>query len=235
MSGWRFRPQPLPAAIVFALTLLLLSLAVWQLRRADDKRALLATFDSAAEVLDWQAGDAPPPLYQQVRLTGRWLPARQILLEGFAHQGRPGLQVLTPLLVGSDEVVLVNRGWVPWTGDRGRLPALPAREGTVEVVGRAAPFPEPGMRLRGAQDASDADWPRLAVYPDAQRVEGWLGLTVAERIVLLDPAQADGFVREWRPAQFPPSRHVGYAVQWFALAAALLVLFFIASRENIEE
>jgi len=44
-------------------------------------------------------------------------------------------------------------------------------------------------------------------------------------ILLLDQDQADGFVREWQPATFPPQRHLGYAVTWFAMAAALLILY----------
>jgi surfeit locus 1 family protein len=44
---------------------------------------------------------------------------------------------------------------------------------------------------------------------------------------LLDPAEPDGYARHWAPPGFPPIRHIGYAVQWFALAAALLVIYLI--------
>jgi cytochrome oxidase assembly protein ShyY1 len=47
------------------------------------------------------------------------------------------------------------------------------------------------------------------------------------RIILLDADQPDGLVREWRPSTIPPERHLGYAVTWFALAAALAVIYLV--------
>jgi surfeit locus 1 family protein len=32
-------------------------------------------------------------------------------------------------------------------------------------------------------------------------------------------------VRAWQPSTFPPERHLGYAITWFALAATVAVLF----------
>ena len=40
---------------------------------------------------------------------------------------------------------------------------------------------------------------------------------------------ADGYVRAWSAPGFPPMRHVGYAVQWFGLAAALLVIYIVTN------
>jgi len=43
--------------------------------------------------------------------------------------------------------------------------------------------------------------------------------------VLLDPAAPDGYRRNWRPSDFGPERHIGYAFQWFALAVTLVILY----------
>ena len=44
------------------------------------------------------------------------------------------------------------------------------------------------------------------------------------RVLRLDPALPIGYARnlDVLPNTQPPSRHLGYAVQWFALAAAVL-------------
>ncbi len=41
--------------------------------------------------------------------------------------------------------------------------------------------------------------------------------------------EPDGYVRTWSPPGFPPMRHIGYAVQWFALALALLVIYLVTN------
>jgi surfeit locus 1 family protein len=48
-------------------------------------------------------------------------------------------------------------------------------------------------------------------------------------LVLLDPGEPDGYVRDWSPPGFPPIRHIGYAVQWFALALTLFILWVVTN------
>ena len=52
---------------------------------------------------------------------------------------------------------------------------------------------------------------------------------LAPRILRLDPALPLGYARdlELLPNTLPPDRHLGYAVQWFALAAAVLVIALV--------
>jgi surfeit locus 1 family protein len=65
-------------------------------------------------------------------------------------------------------------------------------------------------------------------------VEQALGARVESRIVLLDPAAPNGYERVWRPAmRFGPERHLGYAVQWFALALAALIVFIALSLRRV--
>ena len=48
---------------------------------------------------------------------------------------------------------------------------------------------------------------------------------LAPRVLKLDPDQPLGYARDLDvlPNTLPPERHIGYAVQWFGLAAAVLV------------
>ena len=56
---------------------------------------------------------------------------------------------------------------------------------------------------------------------------------VESRILLLDASSPDGYQRNWRPSVgFPPERHLGYAIQWFALAVTLIVIFVALSLES---
>jgi surfeit locus 1 family protein len=44
-------------------------------------------------------------------------------------------------------------------------------------------------------------------------------------VLMLEENEPDGFVREWIPTVMSADQHRGYAVQWFAMAAVILILF----------
>jgi len=72
----------------------------------------------------------------------------------------------------------------------------------------------------------------VAAFPSHAELAQLLGessWTKATDLVLLDAAQPDGYVRDWGPPGFPPMRHLGYAVQWFALALTLFVIYVVTN------
>lgn len=57
------------------------------------------------------------------------------------------------------------------------------------------------------------------------RIQKQLGKPLLPFVLRLAPDVDAGYAREWElRTGLTPERHVGYAVQWFALALALLVL-----------
>ncbi|MDH3768945.1 MAG: SURF1 family protein, partial [Gammaproteobacteria bacterium] len=146
------------------------------------------------------------------------------LLEGFSHEGQPGLHVLTPFLLPGNEIVMINRGWLPETRTRDTSPDLSVGEDVRELNGRVVPYPQAGLRLE-AEAATQ--WPRRVVYPTHQDIADALGVQVHPHMIWLNANEADGFVRAWKPSEFGPARHVGYAVQWFGLAVTLILIYII--------
>ncbi|MGJ4728473.1 SURF1 family cytochrome oxidase biogenesis protein, partial [Luteimonas sp. SDU101] len=66
----------------------------------------------------------------------------------------------------------------------------------------------------------------LAVRLDAPGLPVLLGLdALPPRVLKLDPALPIGHARDLDvlPNTLPPQKHLGYAVQWFGLAIAVLV------------
>lgn len=216
---------------------LLLWLGFWQLDRAEEKRELQAAYAAAATaaplVVDSATEIEALPRYTRVSLRGVYDTAHQGLLDAQVHQSRPGYRVWTPFLLEDGSVVLVDRGWVPANPDRDQLPVLEVATDTRDLVGMVAPLPRPGLVL-GAPEVVGGGWPRRLLWPDAETVAALWGTGVPARIVLLDERAAGGFVREWMPAtEMPPERHIGYAVQWFGLATALVVIgLVLLGRRN---
>ena len=207
----------------------------WQLDRAGEKRELLARFDvgGAAPASRQLVSDAQAPAlhYERLRLTGRYDSNHQVLLDILSYQGRPGYQVLTPLSTPGG-TVLVNRGWVPADGNRTVLPDIQVGGQARELTGRIDWLPRPGIELTAATLPKNAPWPRRLLFPTSEQISAQLDLPLRNYQLLLDPAAADGYVRDWRPAGIGPDRHVAYAVQWFGLALTVIVIYLVLARKN---
>jgi surfeit locus 1 family protein len=209
-------------------------LGTWQLERAAEKADLLAQATRAGGVRPivdvLPEPNAPPEtwLFRRVILTGEYETQRQVLLDNMPHGGRVGHQVLTPLRLSDGRLVLVNRGWLVSQGPRGLLPDVSVAPGPRRVEGRLNQLPRPGLRLGGNEPGSvDDPWPRLFLYPERKTLEAAYGEPLPTYQLQLAPDQPDGFVRRWETVNMPPERHLGYAVQWFAFALVLLIIYFM--------
>lgn len=222
-----FTPGLWPSLATAVLLPSLLALGFWQLDRAEQKRQILAEFAAGglqAESLATGAGQLPAR-YQRVRIAGRYDPQRQFLLDAMPGSQGAGFHVLNifhPDDGGLD--LLVNRGWIPEVPDRTQLPSPAIPKGARVLSGRLDRLPRPGLELGDGQAAS-SDWPRLVLFPTIHELEEIAGNELYPMVMLLDASAQDGFERIWRPVNLSPDKHIAYAVQWFALAGAVLVIF----------
>lgn len=234
----RFAPKWHWVLLTAALLPLFLSLGWWQWNRGQVRGAQWDEFARA---------DAPPvdagadslrqlPRYTRVRLSGTWDHERQFLLENISHAGAPGYMALTVLRLPEGSLMLVNRGWLPFTGYREQLPdvSLPAEAVgvPVQVTGRLASLPVAGLPSGRNAPAADAPWPRVASFPTREQIEESYGAPLVEPLLWLDADAGPGYLRDWQPGGLPPERHIGYAVQWWSFAVLLLALFVIFSLKR---
>ncbi len=209
----------------------------WQWHRGVAKEASWAAYTAAegpAASLGARALDALPR-YARVRLEGRYDGAHQFLLDNRTHDGSAGYEVLTPLLLADGRRVLVNRGWVPFSGYRDRLPdvALAQADPTVTVTGRVDTLPHEGIASGRAPPAADAAWPKVTTFPHVGELVAALGHPLEARQLLLDPSVPGGYLRAWQPPGVPPARHYSYAVQWWLFAATVVVLFGVLNLHKV--
>lgn len=208
---------------------LLVTLGFWQLDRAEEKRSLQAQIDHGraqpAIALD-QLAPGADVAWQPIRLKGQFDVEHLWLLDNRTRDGRAGVEVLQPFRdEQSGQWVIVNRGWLPWR-DRSQRPAVDTPEHTVTLTAEALPEPGRGFELPDGSDR--AGWPKLIVRVEPQRLYDQLDLTGPGWIARLTDSGPGALRLDWPALPMTATKHVGYAVQWFALALALIVLFIWA-------
>jgi len=227
-----FSPKIFTTLLTIVMMALLISLGRWQLRRADEKRVLFDSFASgtdATQIIEL----ATPPLkrYQHIEAVGHYDQSRQVLIDNMVNAGGAGYFVITPFALTGGGWLLVNRGWVPLGASRAERPAIPVADDTRRLRGRADHMPSAGIQL-GARAELKPPFPVVAPFPSRTEIAGLLhetSWTSATDLVLLDPGEPDGYVRNWSAPGFPPLRHIAYAVQWFALALTLFVIYVVTN------
>jgi cytochrome oxidase assembly protein ShyY1 len=203
-------------------------LGFWQLARMHEKQAMLDAahaavqqrralpLSAAADVgrdhdYDWSAG------------SGRFASLPPVLLDNQAHDERAGVRAYRVFLPADAAPLLVELGWLPLSGDR-RMPPVPRPDAAMRIAGLLAPPPSAGIATTIVQP--QADGTLLTIALDLPLLRKTLALpTLAPRVLKLDPAIPLGYARDLDvlPNTLPPERHLGYAVQWFGLALAVLV------------
>ena len=218
--GW----VPTVAALIgLALTL---SASYWQFGRAGSKAELrqqyLARQVMAAHDLNVSVPGNDEIEHRRVRVSGAYVPDKAILLDNRIRAGAAGYEIVVPLRIsGTNEAVLINRGWVAVGRDRTLQPVIDVPDGIVTVTGIAI---VPG---RGALELTDdvvegRVWQnlKLARYRDIQQMDV-LGFVIQEQ-----SDRNDGISRDWATPGFGIATHQSYAVQWL-LFASLIVFFYI--------
>jgi len=225
-AATRRRPWGFLVLAVLAC-LLFVRLGFWQWAKGQAREVQWEHFARGAEVLvDLDQGaTADIALYQRVRATGTLDSEHQFLLDNRSYRGRPGYEVLTPFKRDRAATVLVDRGWVPFEGSRRNLPDIrvPAT-GSVSLTGRLSMLPAGGLAL-GHAAPDPIGWPKVTSFPDMQELSAAYGAPLEPLIVLLDPDQPQGYVRDWQPPGMAPLRHFSYAIQWWSFAALTAFLW----------
>lgn len=219
----QFRRLFAPVATVL-LVALFVSLGVWQLDRAAQKNRTRALFEDDAPYTR-VTGVMPVTEFQLLEAQGRYLGERQVLIDNMIVDGRIGSYAITPFRYAPDEpLLIVNRGWIPRAAGDSSRPGLGVAGDARVIRGRAGFLPKVGIRSREAFQAGD-DWPKSASYPTLDELSVELGEELLPFVLLLGPEADEGFLRHWQPRESGPMMHYGYALQWFAMAAAVAGFF----------
>ena len=215
---------------------LLIGLGVWQLKRLAWKEGLIAEIETRAKGEPIALKDAiavasegRDPSYYRVRVDGRFDNAKELYLYSVADE-RVGWHVITPLTSSDGAVLMVDRGFVP---DVLRDPAKRAQgeiEGPVTVTGLARTPEIQGAFVPDNEVAANRwFWRDLAGMTHALFPGG--APAVAPFFLEAEKSDVPGGWPEGGQTHLElPNNHLQYAITWFLLAGALVVIYLVYVR-----
>ena len=210
-------------------------LGYWQVQRADEKAKMVAAEEALAkqEPVNWVIGNKLPLQYQRIKLKGNYL-TNIFLYDNQHYQHHLGYDVLSPLLLADGSLVMIDRGWVPGDNTRRTFPSVKTPKGLMQLQGTAY-FPSKNQWILGPGLEEKENKTIILELLDTKMLSQILQKKLYPFIIRLDKQDAYGFVREWAIVSMPPQRHLAYALQWFAMALVILIIFVALNLKKINE
>lgn len=199
-------------------------LGVWQLDRLEQRQSRNAILEArmARPALRLDAEpriDAAADGGSRAVASGTFDFDHQIVVMARSFQGAPGVHVVTPLVVDSTVLVLVERGWVASANAKDVDLAALAEPARTTVTGVLLEPP------RLSEGTLDTVWPRFVRAAAPSVVRGAYGLPTVP-LVLRRTELPAGVPPAFRPVPLPDlgnGPHLSYAVQWFSFGLIALV------------
>lgn len=229
-------------ALVAALTFsFLIHLGLWQLRRLEEKEALIARVQSRISLPaqglpakeEWKNLSPVDYEYRHVRVTGRFHQSSEALIYSQAPEGlglEPGYFVLSPFDLASGGVILIDRGFIS-NLDQTNAAHRSAPSELIELSGYLQ-----APQRRNMFTPADEPEKRIWYTRDPKAIAKALHLDEAAPFIFLLDGSLGSSGRPVQPVSIAPrivNNHLAYAFTWFSLAAALIVIFCLFARERL--
>ena len=210
--------------VVFSI---LVNLGFWQFGRYKEKaeieHELLRRDQSSVVSLD-ELHSVGVEYWTGIKVIAELAPIadKYLLLDNQVFKGEVGYLAYQLMESATGRAILVERGFVPAKEERAKLPEVTWIMTPISLVAR--------LYQRSVNPLSDR------LYIETGRQNRIQNLNIEElgelwgkdiEPYLLQPL-VDGwpYPQPWQPLSLSSSKHLGYAVQWFSMATALLILIF---------
>lgn len=227
--------------VVIVVAVVFVNLGLWQLRRLEERRLDNAVTESRylappedLTTLVAAAGDDLSSLeFRRAIVSGTYDPAQEVLIRNQVYRGQAGFHVITPLVIGDGEAVLVNRGWVPLALDTPPIDEAPPPEGELEVTGWIRP-----TQTRPALGPEDPATGVLAVMNrvDIPRIQQQTDLDLTPVYLVVEGSDSETLPVALAAPEFDDEgSHLAYAIQWFAFTLIGVVGYALLIRRSLSK
>ena len=226
-----FKSKILIFAIIFVP--ITISLGLWQIERANEKKVIISNYDKLLV--------STPIALQKEQPLENWQPietvgAYQDLIiyeDNAINGGKAGFKVYHLFQNGDGTFIFVHRGFIERNLIKNNLPRIDTPVGKKNILGTTL-FKQNNTFVKNIEES------------DIRIIQEFNTSVLIERFPILkdrylhpflfnlDVRDADKFQPIEKPVNMTATKHIGYAIQWFGLCAALIILTIYAYRRKGE-
>ena len=220
---------------IFALPsfLILIILGSWQVQRLSWKSDLISNynnnFQQAPITVKELFKDRKNNKYRRTVIYGEYDHANEIQIIGKTYEGNAGFHIITPFILENNEIIYINRGWVPKKYSDKKTRKFSLLEDKVRVVGLVR-LPQKKGYFVPENEPENGFW--FTIIPE--ELNRHLNI-IGEKEFYIDELNVDEKLKLPMPANGKvqvPNNHLQYAITWYSLALGLLIVYFAWHRQN---
>jgi surfeit locus 1 family protein len=233
VGKFEFRATFFPTLAAILTVVVTVSLGRWQVHRAEEKRVLQQMLTERQSLppllltgLEQKGDDL---WFRRLVAAGTFEASKEILLDNKVEDGQVGYYVLTPLAIsGTRRYVLVNRGWAGRTQDYPKPPDIKIPTARVSIEGYGS-MPVKRFLELSSQVVEGKVWENLTF----ERYREATQLDILPIIIEQTNDTGDGLKHIRQRPDTGISTHEGYAFQWFALCAAVILTYIAVNTKYV--
>ena len=209
------------SVFVYFIILVLISLGSWQLYRLNWKLNLISEINSSLKNDPVELSKSNKKNYLRIRTSGTIDFDKQIYLYNLNDSGKPGFEVINPILIGNENY-LINRGWIPFDKkDKAEINILDTNAiiGTLKTQSKANSF-------KPNNDINKNYWFTL----NREDIFSYTGKNFSKYIIYLN-----GDYIAPKPKVITANisnNHKKYAITWFSMAISILLIYLYFRKKN---
>lgn len=234
------RPWIFVTILVLIVSVVMIRLGIWQLDRLAGRRAfntqVLSQIDEPPLPLTPEviSSDLESLEFRTVQIEGQYDLPNTLVLGNQVWEDQVGVHLLTPLkIAGSEAVILVDRGWIPYEDWQNRNLIAYDESGEVTLQGmfRAS---QTRLGLRNCLDETAGQAPFQVWCLALDGIAEHLPYDLLPMYVIQAP-EGEQMAPPYRAIpqiEISEGPHLSYAIQWFTFTAILLIGYpFFVRRE----
>ena len=200
---------------------MLLSLGSWQLYRLNWKLDLISEIENSLKVNPVELSKSNNKNYLRIKTSGTVDFDKQIYLYNLNNSGKPGFEVINPILIGNENY-LINRGWIPFDKkDKAEINLINTNHiiGTLKKQSKANSF-------KPENDIEKNYWFTL----DRDDIFSYTGKKFSKYIIYIN-----GDYKTPEPKVITANisnNHKKYAITWFSMAISILLIYLYFRKKN---
>ena len=209
------------SVFVYFIILVLISLGSWQLYRLNWKLNLIFEINNSLKNDPVELSKSNKKNYLRIRTSGTVDFDKQIYLYNLNDSGKPGFEVINPILIGNENY-LINRGWIPFDKkDKAEINLINTNRiiGTLKKQSKANSF-------KPENDIEKNYWFTL----DRDDIFSYTGKKFSKYIIYIN-----GDYKTPEPKVITANisnNHKKYAITWFSMAISILLIYLYFRKKN---